>query len=92
MLKVFCHEDESKIDFDKLNDDLCDSAYKANTFANILMPIMGNLGYINYVLTAIVGGILAIGSVGGFTLGALASFLQLTRNLNQPISQMYTTI
>lgn len=88
VVKVFCHEDESKIDFDKLNDDLCDSAYKANTFANILMPIMGNLGYINYVLTAIVGGILAIGSVGGFTLGALASFLQLTRNLNQPISQM----
>ncbi|WP_438265882.1 ABC transporter ATP-binding protein [Clostridium tertium] len=88
VVKVFCHEDESKIDFDKLNDDLCDSAYKANTFANILMPIMGNLGYINYVLTAIVGGILAIGSIGGFTLGALASFLQLTRNLNQPISQM----
>lgn len=88
VIKVFCHEDESKINFDKLNDDLCDSAYKANTFANILMPIMGNLSYINYVLTAVVGGLLAIGSVGGFTLGALASFLQLTRNLNQPIGQM----
>ena len=88
VIKVFCHEDESKINFDKLNDDLCDSAYKANTFANILMPIMGNLSYINYVLTAVAGGLLAISGVGGFTLGALASFLQLTRNLNQPIGQM----
>ena len=52
------------------------------------MPIMGNLSYINYVLTAIVGGVLAIGGVGGFTIGSLASFLQLTRNLNQPIGQM----
>ncbi len=88
VIKVFCHEDESKINFDELNDMLCDSAYKANTFANILMPIMGNLSYINYVLTAVAGGLLSISGVGGFTLGALASFLQLTRNLNQPIGQM----
>lgn len=88
VVKVFCHEEESKVDFDKLNEDLRDSADKANTFANILMPVMGNLGYMNYVLTAIVGGLLAINEFAGFTIGALASFLQLTRNLNQPISQM----
>ena len=88
VVKVFCHEEETKIKFDELNEALRDSSDKANTFANILMPIMGNLGYINYVLTAIVGGVLAIGGVGGFTLGSLASFLQLTRTLNQPIGQM----
>ena len=88
VVKVFCHEEETKIKFDELNEYLRDSADKANTFANILMPIMGNLGYINYVLTAIVGGVLAIGGIGGFTLGSLASFLQLTRTLNQPIGQM----
>lgn len=88
VVKVFCHEEESKVNFDILNEELRDSADKANTFANILMPIMGNLGYVNYVLTAIVGGILAINEIGGFTIGALASFLQLTRNLNHPIGQM----
>lgn len=88
VVKVFCHEDETKLKFDELNEALRDSADKANTFANILMPIMGNLGYVNYVLTAIVGGVIAIGGVGGFTLGSLASFLQLTRTLNQPIGQM----
>jgi ATP-binding cassette, subfamily B, multidrug efflux pump len=88
VVKVFCHEEESKIQFDELNEMLRDSADKANTFANILMPIMGNLGYINYVLTAIFGGVLAIGGIGGFTIGSLASFLQLTRTLNQPIGQM----
>ena len=88
VVKVFCHEEESKVNFDVLNEDLCDSAYKANTFANILMPIMGNLGYVNYVLTAIIGGLLSINKIGGFTIGALASFLQLTRNLNHPIGQM----
>ena len=88
VVKVFCHEEESKLNFDILNEELRDSADKANTFANILMPIMGNLGYVNYVLTAIVGGILAINQIGGFTIGALASFLQLTRNLNHPIGQM----
>ena len=88
VVKVFCHEEESKVEFDKLNEELRDSADKANTFANILMPIMGNLGYVNYVLTAIAGGVLAINGIGGFTIGALASFLQLTRNLNHPIGQM----
>ena len=60
----------------------------ANTLANILMPIMGNLGHLNYVATSIVGGFLAIGGVGGLTLGGLASFLQLTRSFNMPITQV----
>lgn len=88
VVKVFCHEEESKIEFDKLNEELRKSADRANTFANILMPIMGNLGYINYVLTAVIGGLIAINGVGTFTIGALASFLQLTRNLNHPIAQV----
>ncbi|MDO5522018.1 MAG: ABC transporter ATP-binding protein [bacterium] len=88
VVKVFCHEDETKVDFDKLNDQLFDSAKNANTFANVLMPVLNNLGYINFVLTAILGSILAINGVGAFTLGGLAAFLQLTRSFNQPISQI----
>lgn len=88
VVKVFCHEEEAKINFDKLNDALCDSANNANKYANVLMPIMGNIGYINYVLIAILGSILAIGGFGGFSLGALASFLQLTRTFSQTIIQM----
>lgn len=88
VVKVFCHEDEAKANFDKLNDMLFDSANNANKYANVLMPIMGNIGYINYVLAAIVGAILAISGFGGFTIGALASFLQLTRSFSQTINQM----
>jgi len=88
VVKVFCHEEESKEKFYKLNDELFDSAKNANTFANILMPVMANLGNINYVLTLAVGSILAIYGVGGLTLGVLASFLQLTRIFNMPITQV----
>ncbi len=88
VVKVFCHEEEAKEKFQVLNDDLFDSAKNANTFANILMPVMANLGNINYVLTLAVGSILAINGVGGLTLGALASFLQLTRSFNMPITQV----
>ena len=88
VVKVFCHEEESKKDFNNLNDKLFESAKNANTFANILMPIMGNIGNLNYVITATVGAILAINGFGGFTIGALASFLQLTRTFNQPIAQI----
>lgn len=88
VVKVFCHEREAEENFDKLNDLLCESANIANKYANILMPIMGNIGYINYVCIAIFGSILAIGAIGGFTLGALASFLQLTRSFSQTINQM----
>ena len=88
VVKVFCHEEEAKINFDKLNDMLFDSANNANKYANVLMPIMGNIGYINYVSVAIVGSLLAIGSIGGFTLGGLAAFLQLTRTFSQTVNQM----
>ena len=88
VVKVFCHEEEAKVNFDKLNDMLFDSANNANKYANVLMPIMGNIGYINYVAVAIVGAILAISGFLGFTLGALASFLQLTRSFSQTVNQM----
>ena len=88
VVKVFCHEEESKAEFDKLNESLFKSAAKANGYANIIIPIIANLGYIQYVLTAILGGYLAISGEGGLTLGAIASFLQLTRNFNFPFSQI----
>lgn len=88
VVKVFCHEEEAKAKFKELNDKLFDSASNANVYANVLMPIMGNIGNINYVLTTIVGSLLAIGGIGGLTLGGLASFLQLTRSFNQPIAQI----
>nr|WP_139906479.1 ABC transporter ATP-binding protein [Clostridium thermarum] len=87
VVKVFNHEEEAKGDFDKLNDTLYESAYQANMYANILMPILGNIGYINYVLTSALGAILAIKGFGSFTIGALASFLQLTRSFSQTMNQ-----
>lgn len=88
MVKVFCHEEESLKDFKKLNDQLFDSAYNANKFANILMPANAQIGNISYVLCAIVGGVLALGGVGGFTLGGLASFLTFNKSFNMPINQV----
>ena len=88
VIKVFCREEETNKKFNELNEKLFDSASNANTFANILMPIMGNLGNINYVLITIAGSIIAISGVGAFTLGSLASFLQLTRTFSQPITQV----
>jgi len=88
VVKVFCHEEESIQQFRKLNDELFDSADNANRYANILMPVMVNMGNISYVITAIAGAVLAIFGVGGFTLGGLASFLQFNRSFNQPISQV----
>ena len=88
VVKVFCHEEETKKKFYELNNGLFDSAKNANIYANILMPVMANLGNINYVITLAVGSILAINGVGGLTLGALASFLQLTRSFNMPITQV----
>jgi ATP-binding cassette subfamily B multidrug efflux pump len=88
VVKVFCNEKEAKINFDKLNDMFFNSANNANKYANVLMPIMGNIGYINYVAVAILGSVLAIRAFAGFTLGGLAAFLQLTRNFSQTINQM----
>ena len=88
VVKVFTHEEEAKIDFDKVNEELFESAYEANKYANILMPLIGNLGYVSYVLVAVVGGVLAINGYMDLTVGTLASFLQLNRSFNQPISQI----
>lgn len=89
VVKVFTHEQEAKEDFDKINEELFNSANQANKFANILMPIIGNLGYLSYVLTAVIGGILSINNIGTtLTIGSLAAFLQLNRSFNQPIGQV----
>lgn len=88
VVKVFCHEEESIKDFNKLNEQLFDSANNANAFANILMPINVNLGNLSYVVCAIFGSTLAISGVGSLSLGALASFLQLNKSFSQPISQV----
>ena len=88
VVKVFCHENESIERFNELNEELFDRANNANGFANILMPINNNLGNLGYVVCAIFGSILAIGGIGSFTLGGLASFLQLNKSFTQPISQV----
>ena len=91
VVKVFCHEEESKRNFADINNELCQSATKANIFANILMPIMGNIGYLQYILIAMAGGALAINGKSGIlalTVGGIASFLQLSRSFNNPISQI----
>lgn len=88
VIKVFCHEEETIEKFNELNDELCYCSTQANRFANILMPIMGNLGNLQYVVIAFIGGALAINGVGGITLGAIVSFLQLSKSFTQPISQV----
>ena len=88
VVKVFCHEEENIQKFHELNEELCESARKANSYANIMGPINMQLGNVSYVLTAIVGGMLALGNVGGFTLGGLASFLTFNKSFNMPISQV----
>ena len=87
-MKVFTHEDVTKAEFEVLNEQLFETASKANGYANILMPVMGNLGNVSYVLIAFIGGLLAINGVGALTLGGLASFLQLTRSFTNPITQI----
>jgi len=88
VVKVFCHEDENIAEFDKLNEELYDSANNANRFANIIMPINAQLGNVSYVVLAIVGGAMAINGVGGLELGALISYLTFNRQLNMPINQI----
>ena len=89
VVKVFNYEDRAKENFDKLNEKLFDNMVNANKFANILMPILNNLGNIEYVLVAILGAFLAIsGKVPSLTIGTIASFLALTRSFNQPIKNV----
>lgn len=96
VVKVFCYEEKSKEKFDIKNDDLCLNQTKANTFANIMMPLVNNFGYLLYVLIAVVGGWIALSETANLslrgvnilTLGMLASFLQLSRNFLMPISNI----
>lgn len=88
VVKVFCHEEECMQDFSKKNDELFESAYQANQYANMMGPINAQMGNISYVLCAIVGGILALNNVLGFTIGKLVSFLTFNRSFNMPISQI----
>ena len=87
-VKVFGRETESKERFDILNDELRESATNANIYANILMPILGNLGFLQYALIAMFGGTMAVSGFGGLTLGAIASFLQLSRSFTMPVNQI----
>ena len=88
VVKVFCHEEESIQDFNELNDKLFESANKANCFVNYLGPVNGQLGNLSYVVCAIVGGVLALNGVGGFTLGGLASFLTFNKSFSMPVNQV----
>ncbi len=88
VVKVFCHESEATAEFDRLNEELCNAATRANTFANILMPIMNNLSYLHYAVTAIIGGIMTVKGWGGMSVGTVISYLQFTRSFSQPITQV----
>ncbi len=89
VVKVFCHEEEAQAGFDRVNDALCESADKANKYANILMPILINIGNVQYVIVAMAGGALALGGIdAGITLGTIATFLQLSKSFSNPISQI----
>ena len=88
VIKVFCHEEKVKDEFDEKNEALFESAYKANKFANILGPINNNLGHLQYVLVAFLGGVLSVSGVGGLSLASVASFLQLTKSFTMPVNQI----
>lgn len=88
VVKVFNHEEKAVEQFRELNDQLRDSAYQANRFANILMPVNGNLGNISYVLCAVIGGMLAISGRLGLSIGTLVSFLTLNKNFTMPVTQI----
>lgn len=88
VVKVFCHEEKNIEEFNRINEELYESAYSANKFANIMGPINAQLGNLSYVLCACVGGLLALNKIGGFTIGGLASFLTFNKSFNMPINQV----
>ncbi len=88
VVKVFTHEEENIEAFDKLNDQLFDSAYHANWYSNMLGPVNAQIGNLSYVLCALAGGVMALSGFGGLTLGKLASFLTFNKSFNMPISQV----
>ncbi len=88
VIKVFNHESQSIEDFNELNEQLFQASANANKYANILMPILGNLGYVSLVINALIGSVLAIHNMAGLTLGTIAAFVQLNRSFNAPIGQI----
>ncbi len=88
VIKVFNHERKTEQEFDKLNERLFESASSAHTFASMMGPIIGNMGNLQFVLTAIFGGVLSVAGIGGITLGIIASYLQFTRSFTQPFMQI----
>ena len=86
VVKVFCYEEESKKRFDELNENLCDSATRANTYANILMPCILNIGNLGYVLVAVIGGILSVNGI--LSIGSIAAFLQYVKAFTNPLGQV----
>lgn len=88
VVKVFNHERKSEQEFDRLNDALFESASRANKFANMMGPVVGNIGNLQFVLTAVLGGFLSVIGVGGITLGVMASYLQFTKSFTQPFMQV----
>ena len=88
VVKVFNHEAKSKTEFDQLNDALFESAAQANKYANMMGPVIGNIGNLQFVLTAVLGGILSVAGIGGITLGVMASYLQFTKSFTQPFMQV----
>ncbi len=88
VVKVFNHEEEAIADFSELNEELRENATKANTYANILMPIMGNIGNFMYLLTAVIGAVLSITGLTALTVGSVASFVQFTKSITMPVAQI----
>ena len=88
VVKVFCHEEEAKAGFRKVNEELRESGCMANTFANLLMPVNANIGWLSYAVVAIVGAILAINGLAGVTVGTVVTFVGLNKSFTQPISQL----
>lgn len=88
VVKVFCHEEQAIDEFKKINDELRETAYKANKYANIMMPVNGNIGNLSYVVCSILGAVLAINGFAGLTLGKIVAFLNLNKNFNMPITQI----
>ena len=88
VVKVFNHEEISKQEFDRLNEQLYESASKAHTFASIMGPVIGNMGNLLFVLTAVFGGFLSVAGIGNITLGVMASYLQFTKSFTQPFMQI----
>ena len=88
VVKVFNHERISEQEFDELNEALFESASQANKFANMMGPVIGNIGNLQFVLTAVLGGFLSVAGIGGITLGVMASYLQFTKSFTQPFMQV----